>query len=120
MVEELFLDGVLAEPGDRAQPPGHRGPCPARGLKVPAEALDVGPAHAEQRQAVVMAPAGELAQVQRVGLAVRPEYPARNPAKASRSGSENTGPAGARAVEMVGVVMGTSRVGRDNLRPGSE
>jgi len=34
-----------------------------------------------------------------------PEYPARNPAKASRSGLENTGPAGTRAAEVVVVVM---------------
>ena len=69
MLEQLFLDGVAVEPGDRAQPAGDGRPCPAAGLHVAAEALDVGAAGLEQVQAVLLAPGGELPQVQRVGVA---------------------------------------------------
>jgi hypothetical protein len=41
VLQELRLDGVLIEPGDRAQPAGDRGPGPAAGFQVPREALDV-------------------------------------------------------------------------------
>src|SRR6266851_6190612 len=52
------------------------------------------------------APRGELAQVQRVGLSGMPEYPARNPANASFSVSENAGSITARAADDGMVVMG--------------
>jgi hypothetical protein len=64
VLQQLCFDRVLVETGDRAQPPGHRGPGPPGGFQVAAEALDVGPAHAEQPQAEAMPPARELAQVQ--------------------------------------------------------
>jgi hypothetical protein len=44
VAEELFLDGVLAEPGDGAQPPGHCGPGPTAGFQFAGEGLDVGTA----------------------------------------------------------------------------
>jgi hypothetical protein len=68
-LEEFFFDGVLIEPGDRAQPPGHGGASPAFRLKLAGEGLDVRAADREQRQRPALAPAGELAQVQGVGLA---------------------------------------------------
>jgi len=49
------------------------------GLEVPAEALDVGAARAEQPQAVVVAPGRELAQVQRVRLAGQAGVPGQEP-----------------------------------------
>ena len=44
VIEQVFLDRVPVEPGDGAQPPGHRGPGPAAGFQVAGEALDVGAA----------------------------------------------------------------------------
>ena len=68
MVEEFLFDGVLVEPGDGAQPPGDRGTGSALGFQFPGEGLDVGAADREQRQGPGAAPAGELAQVEGVGL----------------------------------------------------
>jgi len=68
MLEELFFDCVLVEPGDGAQPPGDCGPSPAPGFEFSGEGLDVGAADGEQGQGVGAAPSSELAQVQRVGL----------------------------------------------------
>ena len=42
MVEDLFLDRVLVEPRDGAQPPGHGGASAASGFQVAGEAFDVG------------------------------------------------------------------------------
>ena len=47
-VQELFLDRVLAGPGDGGQPPGDRGAGPAPGFQVTGEAFDVGAADREQ------------------------------------------------------------------------
>jgi len=69
VLQQLLLDGVLIEPGDRAQPAGDRGAGPAAGFQVPGEALDVRPAGLEQVQVMLAAPAGELAQVQLIRLA---------------------------------------------------
>jgi hypothetical protein len=69
VLQQLLLDGVPIEPGDRAQPAGDRGPGPAAGFQVPGEALDVRAAGLEQGQAMLAAPAGELAQVQLIRLA---------------------------------------------------
>ena len=69
MVEELLLDRVPVEPGDGAQPAGDGGPGAAAGLQVAGEAFDVGAAGLEQADVMLLAPAGELAQVQRVRLA---------------------------------------------------
>jgi hypothetical protein len=68
MTEELLFDGVLVEPGDRAQPPGDRGAGTAFGFQLAGVGLDVGAADREQGQGPGAAPAGELAQVQCVGL----------------------------------------------------
>ena len=68
VVEEVFLDGVLAEPGDGAQPAGHRRPSAAPGFQVAGEALDVGTPGLEQADVALLAPRGELAQVQGVSL----------------------------------------------------
>jgi hypothetical protein len=67
MLQELLLDGVLAEPGDDAQPPGGAGAAPR--FQFPGEGLEVGAADREQRERPGAAPAGELAQVEGVGLA---------------------------------------------------
>ena len=48
-------------------------------MAVLADALDVGAARAEQAEAVAMAPGGELAQVQRVGLAGQAGVPGQEP-----------------------------------------
>jgi hypothetical protein len=69
MVEQFFLHGVLEEPGDGAQPARDGRPGAAAGLQVTGEALNVGAAGLEQAHVMLLAPAGELAQVQRVGLA---------------------------------------------------
>ena len=75
VVEELFLDGVLVEPGDGAQPPGDGGAGTAAGFQLAGEGLDVGAADREQRQRAGAAPGGELAQVQGVGLAGQAAVP---------------------------------------------
>jgi len=69
MIEEFFLDGVPVEPGDGAQPPGDGGPGTAAGFQIAAEELDVRAAHLEQAALMLLAPAGELPQVQFVRLA---------------------------------------------------
>ena len=69
MIQEFLLDRVLVEPGDGGQPPGDGRAGPAPGLQLPGEALDVGAADGEQGQGPGPAPVGELAQVQRIGLA---------------------------------------------------
>ena len=69
MLEELFFDGIIVEPGDGAQPPGHGGAGPAPDFQITGEAFDVGAANREQRQRAAAAPRGELAKVQRIRLA---------------------------------------------------
>jgi hypothetical protein len=67
VIQEVFLHGVLAEPGDGAQPPGERGASAAFRFQVASEAFDVGAADGEQGETAGAAPVGELAQVQGVG-----------------------------------------------------
>jgi hypothetical protein len=69
MLQELFFDRVLVEPGDGAQPPGDGRAGPALEFKFPGEAFDVGAPDGEQGQGAGAAPGGELAQVECVGLA---------------------------------------------------
>ena len=57
------------EARDGAQAAGDGGPGAAAGFQIPGEALDVGAAGLEQADVVLLAPAGVLAQVQRVRLA---------------------------------------------------
>jgi hypothetical protein len=84
--EEFFFDRVPVEPGDGGQPPGDRGAGPAPLLQVPGEALDVGAADGEQRQGPGAAPGGELAQVQRVGLAGQAAVPGQEPGEGNSLG----------------------------------
>ena len=79
MLEELFLDRVLVEPGDGAQPAGDGRAGAAAGLEFSGEAFDVGAADGEQGQGAGAAPAGELAQVQRVSLAGQAAVPGQEP-----------------------------------------
>jgi hypothetical protein len=69
VVQELFLDRVLVEPGDGAKPAGDGGSGTAAGFQVAGEALDVGAAGGELAYLVLLAPGRVLAQVQLVGLA---------------------------------------------------
>ena len=48
VVENLFLDRVLIEPGDGAQPPGDGGAGPPAGLQFASEGLDIRTADGEQ------------------------------------------------------------------------
>ena len=79
MLEEFFFDSVAVEPGDGAQPPGDGRPGPAPGFQLSGEALDVGAADGEQVQGAGAAPGGELAQVERVGLAGQAAVPGQEP-----------------------------------------
>jgi hypothetical protein len=58
MLEKFLLEGVLAEPADRAQPPGDRGPDAAFRLEFAGEGLDVGAADGEQGQGPCAASGG--------------------------------------------------------------
>ena len=79
---------------------------PGLSFQLAGERLDVGAADGEQAQAAGAAPGGELAQVERVGLAGQPPCAARYPARASRSGSVKAGWIVARAVDGAVVVIG--------------
>jgi hypothetical protein len=81
MLQEFFLDGVLIEPGDGAQPPDDGRPGAALGFQLPGEAVDVGAADGEQAQAAGTASGGELAQVKRVRLAGQPPVSGQVPGK---------------------------------------
>jgi len=105
VVKEFFLDGVALEPGDRAQAACNRRTGPASGLQVPGEALDVSAAHLERAQVMLTAPAGELAEVQRVGLAGQPAVTGQEPGERRRSGPVNVGSAGTRTVDGVSMAI---------------
>jgi hypothetical protein len=79
VLEEFLFDGVLVEPGDGAQPPGHGGPGPAPGFQVAGEAFDVGAADREQRQGTGAALGGELTQIQCVSLSCQAAVPGQEP-----------------------------------------
>src|SRR4249920_2449274 len=85
MAEEFFLDGVAVEPRDGAEPACDSGPGSAAGFEVAGEALDVRAAGLEQAQQVNWRRSSSYAS------RVRPLYPAKNPANASRSVLVNTG-----------------------------
>ena len=84
MVKELFLHGVLVEPGDGAQPPGDGGAGAALGLQLASEGLDVGPKDREQRQGPCPAPAGELPKVEGVSESALGSRPGTRRAQAAR------------------------------------
>ena len=69
MIEEFFFDGVPVEPGDGAHAAGDGGSGPAAGFQVPGEALNIRPPSLKQGQLVLLAPGGELPQVEFIGLA---------------------------------------------------
>jgi hypothetical protein len=60
VVQELFLGGVLGEPGDGGQPAGNGGPGPAHHFQLSGEPFDVRAADGEQGHRPGPAPAGEL------------------------------------------------------------
>jgi hypothetical protein len=47
MIQELFFDRVLVEPGDGAQPAGDSGAGAPFSFQLPGKAFDVGPADRE-------------------------------------------------------------------------
>lgn len=79
MLEQLLLDGVAVEPGDRAQPARDGRPRPAIALHVTTETFDVGAAGLEQVQSVLLAPSSEHSQVQRIGVAGQPAIAGEEP-----------------------------------------
>ena len=105
MIEQLFLHRVPVKPGHAARAAGDGGPGPPAGFQVPGEELDVSPAGLEQMELVLLAPAGELPQIQLAGCRVRPLYPARNPANARRSVLVNTGVMGTSAADGIVVAI---------------
>ena len=105
MLEELFFDGVLVEPGDGAQPPGDGGPGAAAGFQFAAKGLNVGAADREQRQGPCPAPASELPQVEGVGLAGQAAVPSQEPGEREPLGISEARLDGARAVEWVVAVI---------------
>jgi hypothetical protein len=72
-------------------------------------------ADGEQDHGAGATPAGELAQVQRIGVAGQPAVPGQEPGEASRSGSVKAGWMVTRAVDRAVVVIGHLPAG---LRPG--
>jgi hypothetical protein len=70
--EKLLLDGVAVEASNCAKPPSNRRTSPATLLEVATEALDVSAPGFEKTDVVLLAPGGELAQVERVSLAGEP------------------------------------------------
>jgi hypothetical protein len=69
VLDDAFLCGVAVEPDDREQPTRHRRPRLAAVLELAGEAFDVDAADLEQAVLTLPAPGGELAQIQRVGVA---------------------------------------------------
>jgi hypothetical protein len=110
VLEEFFFDRVFVEPGDRAQPPGDGGASAAACFQLAGEGLDVGAADREQRQRSYLAPTGELAQVEGVGLAGQAAVPGQceplGVGEGRLDGSEGSG-------RSRGGHQGTSRNSRD-------
>jgi len=79
MIEQFFFDGVPVEPGHCAQAAGDGSPGPPAGFQVTGEELDVSPAGGEQMELVLLAPAGELPQIQLVGLPGQAAVPGEEP-----------------------------------------
>jgi hypothetical protein len=115
MLKEFFFDGVPVEPGDGAQPPRDGSPGPAPGLQLPAKdsmsaRRTVNRARERARHQVV-----NWRRSSAYASLVKPQYPARNPARASRSASVNAGWIMTRAVDGAVVVIGHLPAG---LEPG--
>jgi hypothetical protein len=105
VVGEFFFDGVRAEPGGGAQAAGDGGAGAAFGFQFAGEGLGVGPASGEQgRDRSRHQPVNwRRSRVQ--ASRVRPLYPVRNPARASRPESVNSGRTAVSAVEVDVVVV---------------
>jgi hypothetical protein len=109
-----IADGVTVEAGDSTEAPSNpRAIAPAL-LQVAAEAFDVGSAYLEDADAVLPAPDGELAEVERIRLSGESAVSARKPPSARRSESLNVGSETTMAVGGIMVVMSYLRV---ELRP---
>jgi hypothetical protein len=106
MLQEFFLDRVLVEPGDGAQPPGDGRPGAAPGFQLPGEDSMSArrtankPRQRSRRRVVNWRKSSAYAS------RVSPQYPARYPARASRSGSVKAGWIVVRAVDGAAVVIG--------------
>src|SRR6516165_8049705 len=106
MLQEFFLDRVLMEPGDGAQPAGdgrRARPLPSRSrakLSMSARRTANKPRQRARHQVVNWRKSSAYAS------RVSPRYPARNPARASRSGSVKAGWIVASAVDGAAVVIG--------------
>jgi len=118
VLEEFLFNGVLEEPGDGGQPPGHGGAGAASGFQLAGEALDVAAADSEQDEGAGTAPSSELAQVECVGLAGQAAVPGQETASASRSGSVKAGWIVASAVDGAAVVIGHLPAGLERGRLG--
>jgi hypothetical protein len=79
VIQQLFFNGVTVESRHCAESAGDGGPGPAAGFQIAGEELDVGPAGLEELQLVLLALAGELPQVQLVGLPGEAAVPGQEP-----------------------------------------
>jgi hypothetical protein len=79
VLDHAFLGGVPVEPGQGREPASDRRWGPAELLELACVQLDVGPGDPEQVEAVVVAPAVELAQVECVRLAGPTGEPGQEP-----------------------------------------
>ena len=106
MLQELFFDRVLVEPGDGAQPPGDGRAGPALEFEFPGEGLDVGAADGDSATERARHQLANWRRSRALASRVRPRYPARNPARANRSASVKAGWIVASAVDGAAVVIG--------------
>ena len=106
MIQELFFDGVLVEPRDGGQPASDGSASTAPGFQLAGEPFDVGAADREQGQGTGAAPAGELAQVQGVGLAGQAAVPGQVPGERESFGVGEGWLDGTRAAVVIGVPPG--------------
>jgi hypothetical protein len=68
MIEQLFLHRIPVEPGHRAQAAGDSGTGPPAGFQVAGEGLNISAPGLKEMQLMLLSPAGELPQIQLVGL----------------------------------------------------
>jgi hypothetical protein len=87
VVDDAFLFGVAVEADNGAQAAGDGGACASAVFEIAGKALDVDAAHVEQLSIVLPAPRGELAQIQRVGLAGEAAVAGQDPASVVCSNS---------------------------------
>jgi hypothetical protein len=116
VIQEFFLDRVLVEPRDSAQPPGNGRPRPPSCFQVPGKAFDAGPADREQVQGAGTAPAGELAQVQGIRVTGQAAVACQEPGEREPLGVGENGWIVASAVDGAAVVIGHLPAG---LEPGA-